>query len=102
MGSVTKDFSAEAIAPEGEVIDVFQAAGLPQPNCQISFWRKFADSNHKNVAAELLAKLLGDEIKTRSKRNLVQSREFSAVTRVKELRNRSRAGRPGFQMLKMP
>jgi hypothetical protein len=36
--------------------------------------------------------LLGDEIKIRSKRNLVQSREFSAVTRVKE--------RPGFQMPK--
>src|SRR6266536_2694275 len=33
----------------------------------------------KNVAAELLAKLLGDEIKVRSKRNLVQSREFSEM-----------------------
>ena len=34
---------------------------------------------YKNVAAELLAKLLGDEIKVRSKRNLVQSREFSEM-----------------------
>jgi hypothetical protein len=58
---------------------------------------------HKNVAAELLEKLLGDEIHVRSKRNLVQSREFSAVTWVKE-----RPGfpvtdakqRPGFPMLK--
>jgi type I restriction enzyme R subunit len=41
---------------------------------------------------ELLEKLLGDEIRIRSKRNVVQSREFSAVTRVKE--------RPGLQMLK--
>jgi type I restriction enzyme R subunit len=32
---------------------------------------------HKNVAAELLAKLLKDEIKVRSKRNLVQSKVFS-------------------------
>lgn len=47
---------------------------------------------YKNVAAELLIKLLGDEIRIRSKRNLVQSREFSAVTRVK--------ARPGLQMLK--
>ena len=47
---------------------------------------------YKNVAAELLAKLLGDEIKVRSKRNLVQSREFSAVTDAQQ--------RPGFQMLK--
>lgn len=34
---------------------------------------------HKNVAAELLIKLLGDEIKTRSKRNLVQISEFSEM-----------------------
>src|SRR5438874_12687511 len=34
---------------------------------------------YKNVAAELLAKLLGDEIKVRSKRNLVQSREVSEM-----------------------
>lgn len=34
---------------------------------------------YKNVAAELLTKLLGDEIKVRSKRNLVQSREFSEI-----------------------
>lgn len=34
---------------------------------------------HKNVAAELLIKLLGDEIRVRSKRNLVQSREFSEM-----------------------
>src|SRR6186997_869229 len=34
---------------------------------------------YKNVAAELLIKLLGDEIKVRSKRNLVQSREFSEM-----------------------
>ncbi|HSH39262.1 MAG TPA: type I restriction enzyme endonuclease domain-containing protein [Chthoniobacterales bacterium] len=34
---------------------------------------------HKNVAAELLVKLLGDEIRIRSKRNLVQSREFSEM-----------------------
>ena len=34
---------------------------------------------HKNVAAELLVKLLGDEIRVRSKRNLVQSREFSEM-----------------------
>ena len=47
---------------------------------------------YKNVAAEPLAKLLGDELKVRSKRNLVQSRELSAVTAAQQ--------RPGFQMLK--
>jgi hypothetical protein len=40
--------------------------------------RKMGTLN-KNVAAELLIKLLGDEIKLRSKRNLVQSQEFSEM-----------------------
>ena len=87
----------KAIAPEGEIIDVFQAAGFKQPDISIlsdQFLAEVRGLKYKNVAAELLAKLLGDEIKVRSKRNLVQSREFSAVTRVKE--------RPGFQMLKKP
>ncbi len=43
------------------------------------FLAEVRGSKYKNVAAELLAKLLGDEIKVRSKRNLVQSREFSEM-----------------------
>ena len=37
------------------------------------------DAAKKDATAELLAKLLGDEIKTRSARNLVQSRAFSEM-----------------------
>ncbi|HEY1582765.1 MAG TPA: DUF3387 domain-containing protein, partial [Chthoniobacterales bacterium] len=44
-----------------------------------SFLAEVRGLKYKNVAAELLAKLLGDEIKVRSKRNLVQSREFSEM-----------------------
>ena len=36
---------------------------------------------HKNVAAELLEKLLKDELKVRSKRNLVQSQAFPRCSR---------------------
>ena len=95
LDHAVRQLVAKAIAPEGEIIDVFQAAGLKQPDISIlsdQFLAEVRGLKYKNVAAELLAKLLGDEIKMRSKRNLVQSREFSAVTRVKE--------RPGFQMLK--
>jgi type I restriction enzyme R subunit len=73
---------AKAIAPEGEIIDVFQAAGLKQPDISIlsdQFLAEVRGLKYRNVAAELLAKLLGDEIKVRSKRNLVQSREFSEM-----------------------
>jgi type I site-specific restriction-modification system R (restriction) subunit len=73
---------AKAIVPEGEIIDVFSAAGLKQPDISIlsdQFLAEVRGLKYKNVAAELLAKLLGDEIKVRSKRNLVQGREFSEM-----------------------
>ncbi|MEY2563335.1 MAG: type restriction enzyme subunit [Verrucomicrobiota bacterium] len=73
---------AKAIVPEGEIIDVFSAAGLKQPDISIlseQFLAEVRGLKYKNVAAELLIKLLGDEIRIRSKRNLVQSREFSEM-----------------------
>ena len=69
-----------AITADGEVIDVFTAAGLKKPDISIlsdQFLAEVRGLKHKNVAAELLEKLLKDEIKVRSKRNLVQSRAFS-------------------------
>jgi type I restriction enzyme R subunit len=71
---------SRAITTAGQVIDVFTAAGLPRPDIGIlseQFLAEVRGLKHKNVAAELLAKLLKDEIKVRSKRNLVQSKIFS-------------------------
>ena len=82
LDHAVRQLVAKAIAPEGEIIDVFQAAGLKQPDLSIlsdQFLAEVRGLKYKNVAAELLAKLLGDEIKVRSKRNLVQSREFSEM-----------------------
>jgi type I restriction enzyme R subunit len=82
LDHAVRQLVAKAIVPEGEIIDVFTAAGLPQPNLGIlsdQFLAEVRGLKYKNVAAELLAKLLGDEIKLRSKRNLVQSREFSEM-----------------------
>ena len=59
---------------------MFSAAGLKKPDISIlsdEFLAEVRGLKHKNVAAELLAKLLGGEIKTRAKRQLVQSRVFS-------------------------
>ena len=67
------------MADEG-IIDVFTAAGLKKPDISIlsdQFLAEVRGLQHKNVAAELLAKLLKDEVKTRAKRNLVQSQQFS-------------------------
>jgi len=71
---------SKAITTDGQVIDVFTAAGLPRPDIGIlsdQFLAEVRGLKHKNVAAELLERLLQDEIKVRSKRSLVQSQLFS-------------------------
>ncbi|MGB7769889.1 MAG: type I restriction endonuclease subunit R [Verrucomicrobiia bacterium] len=73
--------SSAIMTGEG-IIDVFTAAGLKKPDISIlsdQFLTEVRGLKHKNVAAELLAKLLKDEIKLRSVRNLVQSRQFSEM-----------------------
>lgn len=73
--------SAAIMTGEG-IIDVFTAAGLKKPDISIlsdQFLAEVRGLKHKNVAAELLAKLLKDEIKLRSARNLIQSRQFSEM-----------------------
>ncbi len=70
----------KAIVAEGQIIDVFTAAGLKKPDISIlsdQFLAEVRGLKHRNVAAELLEKLLNDEIKVRSRRNLVQSQLFS-------------------------
>ncbi|MFD2240392.1 type I restriction endonuclease subunit R [Flectobacillus roseus] len=62
-----------------QVIDVFDAAGIKKPDISIlseEFLMELKGMEHKNVALEVLKKLLNDEIKARAKKNLVQSRSF--------------------------
>ncbi len=71
----------KAVAPDG-VIDIFEAAGLSKPDISIlseEFLAEVKKLPQRNLAVELLRKLLDDEIKTRSRRNLVQSRSFSEM-----------------------
>ena len=73
---------SRAVVADGEVIDVFAAAGLRRPDISIlseEFLREVQGIKQKNVAAELLAKLLKGEIASRSSRNVVQSRQFSEM-----------------------
>ena len=73
---------SRAVVADGEVIDVFTAAGLKKPDISIlsdEFLCEVRGIKHKNVAAELLAKLLQGEIATRASRNVVQGRQFSEM-----------------------
>ena len=80
IDAAIRQLVSKAITTEGQVIDVFTAAGLPKPDISIlsdQFLAEIRGLKYKNVAAELLEKLLKDELKVRSKRNLVQSQVFS-------------------------
>ena len=80
IDAAIRQLVSKAITTEGQVIDVFTAAGLPKPDISIlsdQFLAEVRGLKYKNVAAELLEKLLKDELKVRSKRNLVQSHVFS-------------------------
>ncbi|MBN2863892.1 MAG: type I restriction endonuclease subunit R [Bacteroidales bacterium] len=60
-----------------QVIDVFDAAGIKKPDISIlseEFLLEVKNMEHKNLALEVLKKLLNDEIKSRMKTNLIQSR----------------------------
>ncbi|MEN9303961.1 MAG: hypothetical protein RL264_2390 [Bacteroidota bacterium] len=62
-----------------QVIDIFDAAGIKKPDISIlsdEFLLELKGMEHKNVALEVLKKLLNDEIKSRSKMNLVRSQTF--------------------------
>ncbi|MBI5767862.1 MAG: type I restriction endonuclease subunit R [Verrucomicrobia bacterium] len=80
IDAAVRQLVSKAITTDGQVIDVFTAAGLPKPDISIlsdQFLAEVRGLKHKNVAAELLEKLLKDELKVRAKRNLVQSQLFS-------------------------
>ncbi len=66
----------------GEVVDIFAAAGLKKPDISIlsdEFLAEVRGMPQRNLAVELLQKLLRGEIKERSKRNVVQARSFAEL-----------------------
>jgi len=72
---------SRAVVSEG-VVDIFAAAGLKKPDISILSEEFLAEISHlpqRNLAVELLRKLLNDEIRTRSRRNVVQSRSFAEL-----------------------
>ena len=62
-----------------KVIDIFDAAGIKKPDISIlseEFLMELKGMEHKNIAMEVLRKLLEDEIKARSKYNVVESQSL--------------------------
>jgi type I restriction enzyme R subunit len=65
-----------------EVVDIFAAAGLKKPDISIlsdEFLAEVRELPYRNLALELLKKLLNDQIKVRAAKNLVQARSFAEM-----------------------
>lgn len=76
-----KQILAQAITPEG-VVDIFAAAGLNKPDISIlsdEFLAEVRGMPHKNLAVELLQRLLKEEISRVRRKNLIQGRTFSEM-----------------------
>jgi len=72
---------ARAVAPEG-VIDIFAAAGLAKPDISIlsdEFLAEVRGLPQRNLAVELLQKLLHGELAVRRRKNVVQARSFAEM-----------------------
>lgn len=73
-----KQIVDEALSSD-KVMDIFEAAGMAKPDISVlsdEFLLEVKGMKHQNLALELLKKLLNDEIKTRSKTNLVKSKKL--------------------------
>ncbi len=76
-----KQLVSEAVASQ-KVLNIFDAAGIDTPDVSIlsdDFLAEVAGMEHKNLALELLRKLLLDEIQARKRTNVVQARSFEAL-----------------------
>jgi type I restriction enzyme R subunit len=64
------------------VVNIFDEAGIKSPNVSVlseEFLEDVAGMEHKNLAVELLKRLLRDEIKTQRRTNIVQSRKLAEM-----------------------
>ena len=70
-----------ALSSDG-VIDIFEAAGINSPSVSIlsdEFLLEVKNMQQKNIAFELLKKLLNDEVSVRKTKNLAQGKKFSEM-----------------------
>ncbi|HDP25487.1 MAG TPA: type I restriction endonuclease subunit R [Deltaproteobacteria bacterium] len=93
MESAIRQLVSRAVAST-EVVDIFAAAGMEKPDISImsdEFLEEVQAMPQKNLALELLKKLINDEIRTRSKKNVVQARSFAEMLEqsVRKYQNRA-------------
>lgn len=93
LDHAVRQIVSRAVASEG-VVDIFAAAGLKKPDISVlsdEFLGEVRGMPQKNLAVELLRKLLDGEIKTRRRKNVVEARSFAAMLEeaVRKYQNRA-------------
>ncbi len=81
LDHAVRQIISRAVASEG-VIDIFAAAGLQKPDISIlsdEFLAEVRDMPQRNLAVELLQKLLKGELAARRRKNVVQARSFTEM-----------------------
>src|SRR4029077_5041950 len=91
--AVLKQILDNAVVAEG-VQDIFKLAGLDRPDIGLlsdAFLEEVRNLPQRNFAVELLQRLLNDEIKSRSRTNIVMERTFTEQLLASLTHYRSRA-----------
>ena len=81
LNLAVRQIISRAVASEG-VMDIFAAAGLDKPDISVlsdEFLAEVRGMPHRNLAVELLQKLLRGEVSTRRRKNVVQARSFAEM-----------------------
>ena len=81
LDHAVRQIVSRAVAPDG-VLDIFAAAGLKKPDVSVlseEFLREVRGMRRRNLAVELLEKLLKGELATRRRKNVVQARSFAEM-----------------------
>ena len=81
LDHAVRQIVSRAVVPEG-VVDIFAAAGLQKPDISIlsdEFLAEVRDMPQRNLAVELLQKLLKGELRERGRKNVVQARSFAEM-----------------------
>ena len=81
LDSAIKQIVSRAVASEG-VVNIFAEAGLRNPDISVlsdDFLSEVREMPHRNLAVELLQKLIKGELSTRRRQNVIQARSFAGM-----------------------
>ena len=93
INKAMRDIVSNSVVAEG-IIDIFDAAGLKKPDISIlsdDFLAELSGMKEKNLAVELLSRLIQDEVKSKMRKNKVQEKKFSDLLQASLGKYRNRA-----------